>query len=362
MNSELRIIDANLNRAREGLRVMEDAARFVLENERICRELKVIRHGLQAASGAAMLDELLLQAARSAAEDVGTDIKTEREIHRANLRDAVIAAGKRVGEALRSVEECVKVLGRSDAAREFERLRYRCYDVERDLVIAMGSGRATQWSVCVLVTEKLCRRPWREVVEAAIEAGADCVQLRELELSDGEFLGRAESISVWAQKIRWGATRFIVNDRVDIALLTAHGVHLGQGDLPVLETRRLAGARLMVGVSTHDLDEARAAHAAGADYCGVGAMFATATKPREVSGVEYLRQYLGEPGVRHVPHLAIGGITPENIGELVDAGCRGVAVSGVVCGAERPGEVVHALRRALERGDANAARAVSASA
>src|SRR5262249_3445094 len=141
-------------------------------------------------------------------------------------------------------------------------------------------------------------------------------------------------------RARVRGVRVIVNDRVDLALLSgADGVHLGQSDLPVAEARRLAGARLLIGVSTANLDEARSAARQGADYCGVGPMFPTTTKDKpRISGPPYLREYLAAPVSARVPHLAIGGIAPGNVSDLVSAGCRGIAVSGSVCGATDPAE------------------------
>jgi thiamine-phosphate pyrophosphorylase len=111
--------------------------------------------------------------------------------------------------------------------------------------------------------------------------------------------------------------------------------------------RRIAGRELRVGVSTHDLDEARAAVEAGADYCGVGAMFSTTLKPdREPAGPRYMRDFIER--FPHTPHLAIGGITAANIHQLVEAGARGVAVSTAVCGADDPGTVCRKLRDALD--------------
>jgi thiamine-phosphate pyrophosphorylase len=144
----------------------------------------------------------------------------------------------------------------------------------------------------------------------------------------------------------------IVNDRVDVALAAgADGVHLGMGDLPIVEARRICGDELLIGASTHSLDEARSAAAAGTDYCGVGAMFVSSTKDRAVSGPGYLRDYLGAPTLAEIPHLAIGGITIENIGVLAAAGCRGIAVSSAVCGAEDPEGVCRALLGAMVRGE-----------
>ncbi|MFT3684150.1 MAG: thiamine phosphate synthase [Phycisphaerales bacterium] len=199
----------------------------------------------------------------------------------------------------------------------------------------------------MLVTESLCRggRPWLEVATEAIAGGADCIQLREKSLQDGELLARAKSL---VQAVG-GRAAVIVNDRADIALAAgATGVHLGQEDAPVSAVRELAGDRLLVGVSTHDLIEARRAMHDGADYVGVGAMFPTSTKVRETSGPAYLRAFLEfTRETRPLPHVAIGGITPENVANLIEAGCRGVAVSGVVCASMDPAGVCTALRSAL---------------
>jgi thiamine-phosphate pyrophosphorylase len=182
-------------------------------------------------------------------------------------------------------------------------------------------------------------------VRAAIDGGVDCIQAREKRLDGGELVRRVEQVIALAKP---RGVSVIVNDRVDVALAAgADGVHLGQGDLSVHQARAIAGTSLLVGVSTHDLNEARAAVEAGADYCGVGAMFASDVKPaRKPSGADYLRAFIERYPA--IPHLAIGGITPGNASEMVDAGARGVAVSSCVCGADHPAEVVAAIRRIVE--------------
>jgi len=207
------------------------------------------------------------------------------------------------------------------------------------------SADRRQWRVCVLLTGRLCARPWRDVLAAALEGGADCIQVREKELSTRELFERVRAV---IDRARPAGAATVVNDRADVALACgADGVHVGQDDLSVRDVRRLAGERLLVGASTHSLQEARAAVESGADVCGVGAMFATGTKPGIApGGAGYLRAYLSSFG--GVPHLAIGGITVANVHELSAAGCRGVAVSGAVCGAPDPAAVVRALRSALE--------------
>lgn len=334
-----RIIDANANRAREALRTMEDVARFRLGDGGLCGEIKSLRHGLRHVLGT---DEAGRMAHRDTPGDVGTGVKAAAEGVRGGLRGVAIAAGKRAGEAIRVLEECAKSSDGDWAA--LERLRYGLYHVEKRLVMALGTGRASQWKLCVLVTEALCRKPWRDVVAAAIAGGADCLQVREPELADGALLERTKAVRGMTPR----GVSLIVNNRVDIALAAgADGVHLGTGDLPVGEARRLCGDRLLIGASTHDLTEAHRAVEAGADYCGVGAMFASTTKLRPTSGPEYLREYLSDPALAAVPHLAIGGITPDNIAALRPSGCRGVAVSAAVCGANDPEAVCRELTARL---------------
>ena len=209
----------------------------------------------------------------------------------------------------------------------------------------LAGGRAPQWRLCVLITESLCTHlPWKEVARRSLEGGADCLQLREKSVEGGLLADRAEWLVRMARP--FGAS-IIVNDRPDVALLAgAAGVHVGRHDLSVLQVRRIAGASLLVGVSTSSPEEAAAARAAGADYCGIGPMFPTTTKHKPIiAGPEALKACLALPGM--LPHLAIGGITPDTIGPLLAAGVRGVAVSSCVCGSPDPAETCRRLRAAL---------------
>ncbi|MCZ6837193.1 MAG: thiamine phosphate synthase [Planctomycetota bacterium] len=345
MSSIARILDANANRAREALRMMEDAARFSLNDAKLSQALKTLRHDFH--SALAMLPPGWLEANRDTPGDVGTENTTPQEYHRDSLEGVVIASGKRLGEALRVIEETGKTINPRIAAR-IEAIRYRGYELEAELHKRMGSGRAKQWRVCVLLTESICLKPWREVLEAVIDAGADCIQVREKTM-EGKAL--AERVREVISLARPKGVSVIVNDRVDVALATgADGVHVGQNDLSVAEVRRLAGRMLLVGVSTHDLEEADAAIEAGADYCGVGAMFATSLKPeRTPSGPAYLASIIER--YPDTPHLAIGGITPCHVEQLMEAGCQGVAVSTAVCGADDPGAAVNQMKELMSTQD-----------
>jgi thiamine-phosphate pyrophosphorylase len=339
--SVLRIIDANSNRAREALRVMEEAARFVLDDAPLTADLKTLRHDL-----VAVVDPLLAAGAdRDVPGDVGTSIATAGERTRAGVASVARAAGRRLGEALRAIEEYAKTIDAA-AAAAVEALRYRGYELEQRLLAALGAERRPPWRVCVILGEASCAgRRWRDVAEAVAGAAPDCIQVREPGLDDGALLARVREVVDLAR----GRSAVIVNDRPDVALLAgADGVHLGQTDLPCAEVRRLAGRPLIVGVSTSRLAEARQAHADGADYCGVGPMFPSTTKDKPVIvGADYLREYVAWGAL---PHLAIGGITPDNVHELVAAGAQGVAVSAAVCAADDPASAIERLREALAVG------------
>lgn len=344
-----RIIDASANRAREALRVMEDIARFALNHPALISQLKSLRHDLQSALSQPLLDRALLLASRSVESDEGLSLKTPTELARAGLPAVAAAAAARLTESLRSIEESAKALGADPLP--IERLRYAAYTAEQALLLALGPRRCPQWSLCILITESLCtHHPWHDVARQALAAGADCLQLREKSLPDRELLARARTLVDLAQSSvpsppHSPLPSIIINDRPDIALLAgADGVHLGQTDLPIDEVRKLAGFRLLIGLSTTNLDQAHAAANAGADYCGLGPMFPTTTKHKPtLAGPAYARAYLADPIASQLPHLAIGGITPDNLTDLIPAGVRGIAVSSAVCSAPDPAEACRRL-------------------
>lgn len=345
-----RMFDANVNRACEGMRTLEDLARFLLDDGGLAGRAKDARHAVRAA--ASTVGPRRLVAWRDTPGDVGTTISTEQEGMRANAGTLAIAAGNRVAEALRACEEAAKALGLDAAA--FEAARYEAYEIQKRLVLALGAG--PRWSVCVLITAELCRLPWEEVARAACRGGAGCVQLREKGLDDRELLARAVRL---VEIARPHGVAVIVNDRPDIAMLSgAAGVHVGQGDLGVSEIRKLAGERLLVGVSCSSVEQARQAAGEGADYLGLGPMFASGTKPKDqLSGPDLIEAVVGDPLAGGLGHLAISGITASNAGELVARGCTGVAVCGSVCGAEDPEAATRELVAAMERARPEAAAA-----
>ena len=179
------------------------------------------------------------------------------------------------------------------------------------------------------------------ILAAVIEGGCRMVQLREKEWPSGRLVPLACRLR---DRCRAGGVTFIVNDRVDVALaVEADGVHVGQEDLPARLARPLLRTGMVLGVSTHAVEQARAARADGADYIAVGSMFPTATKVDfQLVGPALIRKLRAE--IR-VPLVGIGGITHDNVADVVRAGADGVAVISAVCAAPDPGA---ATRRFLE--------------
>lgn len=338
-----RILDANLNRARESLRVMEDYARLGLEDASLSETAKRLRHELAAAVHQAGLAGAI--AHRDIVGDIGRSMTGEGEYERASLTDVVVAAGKRLTEALRVIEEVGKVRSPSFGAA-VERIRYAAYDLERLIATRMNPRNCfAAVRLYVLVTESFCSRDWLAAAAAALRGGAGALQLREKALSDREFLARARQLT---QLCHQAGALCIINDRPDIAAIAgADGVHVGQHDLPVAEARRVMGPDRLVGISTHSLDQARDAIAAGPDYVAVGPMFETSTKVIErVVGPGLWSAVRGETSL---PLAAIGGIRADNVEELLRLGCRCVCVCQAVIGAADPEAAARELRRLADR-------------
>lgn len=320
--------------------MIEEYARFVLDDAALTRDLKEARHALSAAIKSLSVTEMgsgrephcELSLHRDTVGDVGTAISTPSEGTRADATDVVVAACKRLGESLRVLEEYGKVTDPAFAAG-IEQLRYRAYDLERRLFATLKArAQFGGMRLYFLITESLCRGDWFETAQAALAGGADCIQLREKSLPDSELLRRAKRL---AQLCRDMQKIFIVNDRADIALASgAHGVHVGQDDLPVAAVRRMLLAHMIVGLSTHTIAQVDEAIAAAPDYIAVGPMFDSATKPQEqIAGPGLLAAARQKTAL---PLVAIGGIEESNLPLVLDVADCCVCVCRAVVAAADP--------------------------
>lgn len=341
LNDLYRIIDANTNRSSEGIRVLEDIARFSLNNEDLSRRLKDLRHQLRTALTQLQIPQSSLLHARDTFNDVGTSITTSTETDRSNgLVDLITAASKRSQEAVRVLEESAKVLGHSGGL--FESIRYTLYDLQRDLTMLISTP-SPNWSVCVLLTKSLCLHHTPEQIMRDIaRAGAQCVQIREKELDAETFYEHALHMTTLARELD---LTIIINDRTDIALaVDADGVHLGQNDLPIRAARAMLGPSKLIGRSCATTAQLHEAFDQGADYCGLGPIYPSTTKSKpSLSGLETLSQAMDDPQLNSKPMLAISGINQSNIAPIASMEFPGVAVSSAVCSAVDPYESCNAI-------------------
>ncbi|WNZ26496.1 thiamine phosphate synthase [Leptolyngbya sp. NK1-12] len=318
----LRILDANLDRAREGLRIIEEWCRFGLNQAQFTEECKQLRQEL----GQWHREEI--RSARDTPNDPGTELTHPNEQQRANITELLRSNFCRTQEALRVLEEYGKLYS-EPMATACKQMRYRVYTLESNLTGHQRHQKLKQ-SYLYLVTSPVDNL--LAVVEAALQGGLTLVQYRDKTADD---LTRISTATRLRQLCHRYNALFIINDRVDLALaVEADGVHLGQTDVPIALARQLLGSQRIIGRSTTNPEEMQRAIEEGADYIGVGPVYETPTKAgRAAAGLEYVRY-----AVKHatVPWFAIGGINAENLAEVLSAGAERIAVVRAIMEAEQP--------------------------
>jgi thiamine-phosphate pyrophosphorylase len=185
-----------------------------------------------------------------------------------------------------------------------------------------------------------------QIVEAALRGGVTCVQFREKTCSTREFITQALSIKDHLKRYN---VPLIINDRVDIALaVNADGVHLGQSDMPIETAKAILKDSMIIGISAESLKNAVQAEKDGADYIGVGSIYATSTKTDTASplGLEGLREI--RRSVK-IPLVGIGGLNRENAGEVINNGADGVAVVSAIVAAHDPEKAAGELKKIIEQ-------------
>ena len=347
MSDLYRLIDANLNRACEGVRVLEDLARLRFGHAGLCSELRALRHNIR--SAADLLHERCL-AARAAEADVGLEVSQASQLDsRGSIAALVDANFKRVQEALRVIEETLKLVGEYELSKEYERHRFQAYGIEQRYGALLRPERARAALdtdlYCITAEEYSAGRSNVQVVSEMLEAGVKLVQYREKDKESGAKYRECLEIR---RLTREANATFIVNDHPDLALMVgADGVHLGQDDYPIEAVRSLVGEQMIIGISTHSPVQAEDAVRRGADYIGVGPLFRTFTKKNvcEPVGLEYL-----DYAVAHVPipFVAIGGVKLHNVAEVRRRGARCIAMVTEIVGAPDIRATIGAIRAALK--------------
>jgi thiamine-phosphate pyrophosphorylase len=351
-----RILDSSANRAGEGLRTMEEYARFVLDHTDLTDKLKSLRHELALTLG--KLDRTALLRARDTAGDVGTDIQASGEYSRPDGFSVVQAASNRTQQSLRVLEEYSKIIDPTVGAA-IEQIRYRTYATGAELELSIVDKGHQDATCSDLVRSKLLAEAQLYVlidsgeseedfvikVKTLSAAGVDVLQLRDRDQCDRVLFQRAV---IGSQLARQQQTLFIVNDRADIAAAAgADGVHVGQDEVPPRAVRQIIGRNRILGVSTHDLEQVHTAITDGADYIGCGPVFPSQTKSFDrFVGTSFLSDVHNAEKARPLPAFAIGGITNDNVDQVISSGFHRVAVTGAISKASNP---VAATKQLLQK-------------
>ena len=324
-----RILDANLDRSREGLRIIEEWCRFGLNHSQLAQSCKEMRQEL------AQWHTSDLRLARDTPADVGTSLSHPQEETRSSLENLLQANLCRVQEALRVLEEYGKLYNPL-MGESFKQLRYQVYAIESQLLAAhrLQQLKAARLYLVTSPSENLVA-----IVEAALKGGLTLVQYRDKNTDD---LIRFENAQKLCQLCHDYGALFLVNDRVDLALaVNADGIHLGQQDLPITIARQILGPNRIIGRSTTNPQEMAKAIAEGADYIGVGPVYETPTKVgKAAAGLDYV-SYAAQNSP--VPWFAIGGIDQANLGDVLKAGAKQVAVVRVIMQSPNPTEATQDL-------------------
>ena len=344
----LRIIDANLNRAGEGLHLLEELARLMLNDAGLTQQLKTIRHEI--VRGDWSFNQQLIQS-RDSAGDVGVDIEAWGEEKHRELPIMVVANARRVQEALRILEELSKIPGTTPQLdpEKFKQARFALYTIEQELLSKLLRRDKTERLTglyAIVDSRALNGRSHLKVADRLIRGGAKAIQLRDKLSSKDKLLPIAQQLSKLCSQ---HTVLFIVNDHLDLALAAgADGLHLGQEDLPIKVARKLLPIDKILGCSVTTVDQATAAESDGADYLAVGSIYPTSSKETaKVVGLERLRQIRQAVSL---PLVAIGGINKDNAAEVLATGADAVAAISAILEADDIEEAARQIIAGFEAG------------
>ena len=322
------IIDANLDRAREGLRVLEDWARFGLGKEKYVEKIKNFRQIL----GKNHLE--VYKQSRNHIEDISKGLTHQEQINRKTSEQIISSNSARVQEALRVIEEFSR-LQNHELSKIASEIRYEIYTIEIDLLSYSKfkkSEEILKENDLYVITDQ--KDNLLEIIEEILIAGVKIIQHRFKKGTDQDHLQEAIQIRNLCKRYN---SLFIINDRVDIALASnADGIHLGQDDLDLKTARKLLGHSKIIGVSANNEIDISNALKEGCDYIGIGPVFETATKKnKKPIGIEKIKTLTKD---LNIPWFAIGGVTTNNISYLKSNGIKKVALVSQLMNSEDPKE------------------------
>lgn len=209
------------------------------------------------------------------------------------------------------------------------------------------TGKAIDWSLYLVLERSMIKgRSLEEFLVEAVLNGVGVVQLREKESSAREFLEIARVVRDILAPYK---VPLLINDRLDVAVASgAHGVHLGQSDMPYREARKMLGGKAIIGLTVSTMDEVRLCEDFDVDYLGVSAIFPTPTKSdvKHIIGLEGLKKM--RKISRHTL-IGIGGINAGNAGEVIKAGADGIAVVSAICASTNPAKSAAELSSIIKK-------------
>ncbi len=322
------IIDANLDRAREGLRVLEDWARFGLGKEKYVEKIKNFRQIL----GKNHLE--VYKQSRNQIEDKCKGLTHKEQFNRITPEQIISSNSARVQEALRVIEEFSR-LQNHELSKIASEIRYEIYTIEIDLLSYSKfkkSEEILKENDLYVITDQ--KDDLLERIEEILIAGVRIIQYRFKTGTDQDHLKKAIQIKNLCKRYN---SLFIVNDRLDIALASnADGIHLGQDDLDLKTARKLLGYSKIVGISANNAIDISNALKEGCDYIGIGPVFETTTKKNKIPlGIENIKTLTKD---LNIPWFAIGGIKSNNISYLKRNGFKKVALVSELMNSEDPRE------------------------
>lgn len=311
------ILDVNLNRLSEGIKVIEDLIRFYYKKNNLLKKIRKLKQLLWCQFGVIRKQVIY---ARKSDSDLGR--KKNFDINnRAKIVDILTVNCKRTQEASRVLEELFKSIN-AGHARIFKELRFKFYDLEKELYKQIKIEFDPHLYI-ILDIKTIGRKHLTKITQACIKGGATMLQLREPEnTTTKQWLSDACQIQ---KAIKNTKTKFIINNRLDIALaFNADGIHLGKNDMPINQVRKLFGEDKIIGMTVRNTKQAQKAEKQGADYLGIGAIFPSSTRPNApIIGTKVLQQII--KAVK-IPVIAIGGINQKNIWAVFQTGTAGIAV------------------------------------
>lgn len=333
-----RMIDANLNRVSEGLRVIEDILRFVYEEKALQARARVLKHRVRK-----MLNAQAYISVRQSSEDVGLSVSQQSDLDKkTDIKQMISANFKRIEEGIRTIEESLKIIGEWEASKRFEQVRFDTYSLEKEVLLLKKFPETDIYGI--LCKELSNDRSNIAVAQKMMDAGIKVIQYRDKNQPRSIRYEECKAIQTIAKE---QGCCFIVNDDLDIALaINADGIHLGQDDLPLHVAKKLA-PHLLIGISTHNPKQALEAVKNGADYIGVGPVFPTTTKMHIESsdGLDYVK-WVSEH--ISIPFVTIGGINTSNVKLVYDHGGRCYAMISELVSADNIAERVNTIRNQIK--------------